>query len=160
VNGFLKRNIQEFIYQYRGFTKSIISSLSTAFSPQLQYLQNHHPLLRSEGGNLQADAAQLFLIDPIPAKAKKLGLLSIYKFSLRYTLDVHTAGCGKGYTLNIHTTGRGKRYTLNVHTTSGRKGYTLDVHTASGGKEYTLDVHIAGCGKGYTLHVHTTGGGK
>jgi hypothetical protein len=28
------------------------------------------------------DAAQLFLFDPIPAKAKKLGLLSIYKFSL------------------------------------------------------------------------------
>ena len=36
----------------------------------------------SEGGNLQTDAAQLFLFDPIPAKAKKLGLLSIYKFSL------------------------------------------------------------------------------
>jgi hypothetical protein len=28
------------------------------------------------------DAAQLFLFVPIPAKAKKLGLLSIYKFSL------------------------------------------------------------------------------
>jgi hypothetical protein len=28
------------------------------------------------------DAAQIFLSDPIPAKAKKLGLLSIYKFSL------------------------------------------------------------------------------
>jgi hypothetical protein len=34
------------------------------------------------GGNLQTDAAQLFLFVPIPAKAKKLGLLSIYKFSL------------------------------------------------------------------------------
>ncbi len=34
------------------------------------------------GGNLQSDAAQLFLFVPIPAKAKKLGLLSIYKFSL------------------------------------------------------------------------------
>ncbi len=40
------------------------------------------PLLRSEGGILQTDAAQLFRFDPIPAKAKKLGLLSIYKFSL------------------------------------------------------------------------------
>jgi hypothetical protein len=48
----------------------------------IQYLQNHHPLLRSEGGNLQTDAAQLFLFGPTPAKAKKLGLLSIYKFSL------------------------------------------------------------------------------
>jgi hypothetical protein len=35
-----------------------------------------------EGGNLQTDAEQLFLFVPIPAKAKKLGLLSIYKFSL------------------------------------------------------------------------------
>jgi hypothetical protein len=34
------------------------------------------------GGNLQTDAAQLFLFVPIPAKAKMLGLLSIYKFSL------------------------------------------------------------------------------
>jgi hypothetical protein len=34
------------------------------------------------GGNLQMDAEQLFLFVPIPAKAKKLGLLSIYKFSL------------------------------------------------------------------------------
>jgi hypothetical protein len=34
------------------------------------------------GGNLQTDAEQLFLFVPIPAKAKKLGLLSIYKFSL------------------------------------------------------------------------------
>ena len=29
------------------------------------------------GGNLQTDAAQLFLFVPIPAKAKKLGVLSI-----------------------------------------------------------------------------------
>ena len=29
------------------------------------------------------DDAQLFLFVPIPAKAKKLGLLSIYKFSLQ-----------------------------------------------------------------------------
>jgi hypothetical protein len=43
------------------------------------------PLLRSEGGILQTDAAQLFRFDPIPAKAKKLGLLSIYKFSLKKT---------------------------------------------------------------------------
>jgi hypothetical protein len=34
------------------------------------------------GGNLQTDATQLLLFVPIPAKAKKLGLLSIYKFSL------------------------------------------------------------------------------
>jgi hypothetical protein len=34
------------------------------------------------GGNLQTDAAQLYLFIPIPAKEKKLGLLSIYKFSL------------------------------------------------------------------------------
>jgi hypothetical protein len=34
------------------------------------------------GGNLQTDAEQFFLFVPIPAKAKKLGLLSIYKFSL------------------------------------------------------------------------------
>ncbi len=40
------------------------------------------PLLRSEVGILQMDAAQLFRFDPIPAKAKKLGLLSIHKFSL------------------------------------------------------------------------------
>jgi hypothetical protein len=33
-------------------------------------------------GNLQTDAAQLFLFVPIPTKAKKLGLLSIYKCSL------------------------------------------------------------------------------
>jgi hypothetical protein len=31
------------------------------------------------------DAKQIFLFDPIPAKAKKLGLLSIYKFSLSYS---------------------------------------------------------------------------
>jgi hypothetical protein len=37
---------------------------------------------RLGGGNLQTDAAQLFLFVPIPATAKKLGLLSIYKFSL------------------------------------------------------------------------------
>ncbi len=35
-----------------------------------------------EGGTLQTDAAQLNLFVPIPAKAKKLGLLSIYIFSL------------------------------------------------------------------------------
>ncbi len=61
--------------------------LSWDYPFKKQYLQNHHPLLRSEGGNLQTDAAQLFLFDPIPAKAKKLGLLSIYKFSLSRRLD-------------------------------------------------------------------------
>jgi hypothetical protein len=35
------------------------------------------------------DAAQLFLFDPIPAKAEKLGLLSIYKFSLVPTVCLH-----------------------------------------------------------------------
>jgi hypothetical protein len=34
------------------------------------------------GANLQMDAAKNFLFVPIPAKAKKLGLLSIYQFSL------------------------------------------------------------------------------
>jgi hypothetical protein len=39
------------------------------------------------------DAEQLFLFVPIPAKAKKLGLLSIYKFSLmqiQYSTVVYT----------------------------------------------------------------------
>jgi hypothetical protein len=35
---------------------------------------------------LQMDAAQLFLFVPIPAKAKKLGLFAIYKFSLLYAV--------------------------------------------------------------------------
>jgi hypothetical protein len=38
------------------------------------------------GGNLQTDAEQFFLFVPIPAKAKMLGLLSIYKFSLIQTV--------------------------------------------------------------------------
>jgi hypothetical protein len=33
------------------------------------------------GGILQPDATQICLLGPIPAKARKLGLLSIYKFS-------------------------------------------------------------------------------
>jgi hypothetical protein len=70
-------NIQKSIHKI-----NYLSSLSKVFSQQKQYLQNHLPLLRSEGGNLQTDAAKLFLFGPIPAKAKKLGLLSIYKFSL------------------------------------------------------------------------------
>jgi hypothetical protein len=41
------------------------------------------------GGNLQTDATQLFLFVPIPAKAKKLGLLSIYKFSLGYFIEYY-----------------------------------------------------------------------
>jgi hypothetical protein len=40
------------------------------------------------GGNLQTDAEQLFLFVPIPAKAKKLGLLSIYKFSLAFCVAI------------------------------------------------------------------------
>jgi hypothetical protein len=39
--------------------------------------------------NLQTDAAQLLILGPIPAKAKKLGLLSIYKFSLGVSMYVH-----------------------------------------------------------------------
>jgi hypothetical protein len=39
-----------------------------------------------EGGNLQTDAAQLYPFGPIPAKEKKLGLLSVYKFSLHYCI--------------------------------------------------------------------------
>jgi hypothetical protein len=42
------------------------------------------------GGNLQTDAPKLFLFGPIPGKAKKLGLLSIYKFSLVYSTPVLT----------------------------------------------------------------------
>ncbi len=34
------------------------------------------------GANLQTNAAKIFLLVSIPAKVKKLGLLSIYKFSL------------------------------------------------------------------------------
>jgi hypothetical protein len=40
------------------------------------------------GGNLQTDAAQLLIFGPIPAKAKKLGLLSVYKFSLLGPLEI------------------------------------------------------------------------
>jgi hypothetical protein len=85
VNGFLKRNKQEFIFQYGVFTKSK-SIISHPFLKHFHYNNSIYkittPLLWSEGGNLQTDAAQLFLFDPIPAKVKKLGLLSIYKFSL------------------------------------------------------------------------------
>jgi hypothetical protein len=38
------------------------------------------------GGTLQMDAKQLYLFAPILAKAKKFGLLSIYKFSLLYPI--------------------------------------------------------------------------
>jgi hypothetical protein len=48
-----------------------LSSLSKAFSPQEQYLQNHHPLQRSEGGNLQTDAAQPFLFKPNSSEIEK-----------------------------------------------------------------------------------------
>jgi hypothetical protein len=41
------------------------------------------------GGILQTDAEQLFHFVPIPAKAKKLGLLSIYKFSLYVRKEQH-----------------------------------------------------------------------
>jgi hypothetical protein len=39
------------------------------------------------GGDLQTDAAQLFLFDLSPANVKKLGLLSIYEFSLDPTVS-------------------------------------------------------------------------
>ena len=54
----------------------------------------HTRLRGGGGGNLQTDAAQLFLFVPIPAKAKKLGLLSIYKFSLIESLCAMSAGRG------------------------------------------------------------------
>ena len=75
------------------------------------YLQNpDHPLLRTEGallsvinkwrdrfggkgGTLHTHAAQLYLFVPIPAKAKKLGLLSIYKFSLYPCIRMYTIDC-------------------------------------------------------------------
>ena len=38
------------------------------------------------------DAAKLFLFGPIPAKAKNLGLLSIYKFSLGGGVPIPTRG--------------------------------------------------------------------
>jgi hypothetical protein len=57
------------------------------------------------GGNLQTDAAQLFLFVPIPAKAKKLGLLSIYTFSLIQTQNnfrfVKFVATKKGMTTNF-----------------------------------------------------------
>ncbi len=81
VNVFLKRYVQEYIFQYRVFTKLSLIPFYSIFTA-ITVSKNHHPLLWSEGGNLQTDATQLFLCDPIPAKAKMLGLLSIYKFSL------------------------------------------------------------------------------
>jgi hypothetical protein len=39
------------------------------------------------GGDLSTDAAQNVLFERIPAKTKKLGLLSIYKFSLVCTVS-------------------------------------------------------------------------
>jgi hypothetical protein len=50
----------------------------------LSVINNWGDRLR-KGGNLLTDAAQIFLFVPIPAKAKMLGLLSIYKFSLDQT---------------------------------------------------------------------------
>ena len=47
-----------------------------------------------KGGNLQTNAAQLFLFVPIPAKAKKLGLLSIYKFSLHVSFGPASPDAG------------------------------------------------------------------
>jgi hypothetical protein len=42
------------------------------------------------GANLQTDAAQLFLLDPIPAKAKKSSQLSNNKFSLIKGTGMHS----------------------------------------------------------------------
>ena len=57
--------------------------------------------MRGGGGNLQTDAAQLFLFVPIPAKAKKLGLLSIYKFSLEKTHTFTYLYCAKRYVTDL-----------------------------------------------------------
>ncbi len=85
VNGFLKRKIQEFIFfQYRVFTKSIFTH------PFLKHFHRKNSIYKiptpasgvKEETAEQTAAAKLFLFAPIPAKAKKLGLLSIYKFSL------------------------------------------------------------------------------
>jgi hypothetical protein len=75
---------KEFIFQNRVFTKSIISHL---FLNHFHHNNSIYKIstpsyIQREGGNLQTDATQLFLFGPIPAKEKKLGLLSIYKFSL------------------------------------------------------------------------------
>jgi hypothetical protein len=82
---FKKEINKNFFFNMRVFTKSK-SIISNPFLKHFHYNNSIYkittPLLWSEGGNLQTDAAQLFLFDPIPAKAKKLGLLSNYKFSL------------------------------------------------------------------------------
>ncbi len=46
--------------------------LSWDYPFKIQYLQNHHPLLRSEGGNPQTDAAQLFSSNQFQRKRKSL----------------------------------------------------------------------------------------
>jgi hypothetical protein len=81
VNGFLKRNT----YSIKNFHKIISHPFLEYFHRNNSIYKITTPLLWSEGGNLQTDAAQLLLFDPIPAKVKKLGLLSIYKFSLCLT---------------------------------------------------------------------------
>jgi hypothetical protein len=75
----LKRNIQECIFQYRVFTKNNhLSSLSKAFS--LQEHKNHLPLYRVKNEICRRMPRNLF--SSAQFQRKKLGLLSIYKFSL------------------------------------------------------------------------------
>ncbi len=45
---------------------------------------------------MQTDAAQLLLLDPIPAKAKKPGRLSVYTFSLVSKEKDEGGGGGRG----------------------------------------------------------------
>ncbi len=87
-----------FIKLYKNTRKTISwhYPFKSIFTAIIVSPKSWHPLLRSEGaslsainkswrgagGNLQRDAAQLLIFGPIPAKAKMLGLLSIYKFSL------------------------------------------------------------------------------
>ena len=49
-----------------------LSSLSKAFSPQEQYLQNHLPLLRSEGGNCRQMPHNFFSSAQFQRKRKSL----------------------------------------------------------------------------------------
>jgi hypothetical protein len=84
----LAANLQRWVQMIFKFTNPQTLGLA---NPQLSeickfanynYKQMGGQVGGGEGGTLQTDAAQLYLFVPIPAKAKKLGLLSIYKFSL------------------------------------------------------------------------------
>jgi hypothetical protein len=102
---FWKEIIQEFIFQYRVFLKSIVSHPflkhfaiivstkswtppPTDWTEGALFINKWGDRWGGGGGTLQTDAAQHYLFVPIPAKAKELGLLSIYKFSLIKTIPV------------------------------------------------------------------------